>query len=177
MTYREIIELTTGDDDDKKGPSWTRWTKMEIALEILALMALVMCFGLWIYYWGRVDDEIPVYFIYGVAMSWFSKTYLMILPFISLVLWVVMSLYVYLTQKDVIHRLKYQKFARMQYQIDRFFLTLIKMEVMMMLAIIERRIIRLAMGGAPGVDLELPAFAIVLILTLVRYIVTRSKIT
>ncbi|MDR1206670.1 MAG: hypothetical protein LBL26_14515 [Peptococcaceae bacterium] len=178
MIYREIIELNDRDDDDdeKQNPRWIRLTPAELVMEGVSAIALIATFILMMYYWGKVDDEIPVYFIYGVAMAWLSKAYLLIIPFIALILGAVMSLYAYMAQKSVAAKLKAQKFARMQYLVDRFYLSLIKMEVMIILFIMERRTILLALGQRLG-SFEMIVFAVALVVTLVKYISRRAKIT
>jgi hypothetical protein len=176
MMYREIIELNDHDDDGKQSPRWSRWSPTELLMEGVSLIALIACFGISVYYWGGMDDEIPVYFIYGVAMAYFSKAYLLITPFAALVLWLLMGLYVYTAQKNAPVKLKSQKFGRMQYLADRFYLGLIKMEILIMLFIMERRIIHLALGRASG-NFALFVFAAVLAITLFRYISRRAKIT
>jgi hypothetical protein len=178
MMYREVIELNDRDDDDdgRQNPRWVRWTPIELLMEGVSAAALIAGFILLIYYWGKVADEIPVYFIYGEAMAWLSKNYLLITPFIALVLWAVMSLYAYTAQQNVAVKLTAQKFARMQYLVDRFYLSLIKMEVLIILFIMERRTILLALGQSVG-NFGMVVFAVALAATLIKYISRRAKIT
>jgi hypothetical protein len=176
MMYREVIELNDQDDDGSQSPKWARWRAVELIMEGVSLVGLIACFFMLIFYWGKVDDEIPVYFIYGVAMAWFSKAYLLIIPFLSLVLWLIMSLYAYVVQKNISDKLKTQKFGRMQYLVDRFYLGLVKMEIISIFFLVERRVILLALGRTTR-SYELPLFAVALIVTLFRYMSKRSKIT
>ena len=174
--YREIIELNDR-DDDQPSPSWARLTILEILMEMTSIVSVMICFILLFFYWGRVRNEIPVYFIYGAPMAYFSKSYLIILPVASLVLWALMSAYAVIIQRGIALKLRAQNFARLQYITDRFYLGLIKMEIMIAFTFMQNLIISRAINGFTAQNYIGPIIIVVLVATLGRYITKRAKVS
>jgi len=151
---------------------------VRIAYEILALSGLAFELGTIIYKWAALPAVIPTHFGFsGQADDWSSKKWLLLLPALSLVLYIGLT---WLSRYP--HKLNYpwqvtERNAKRQYYLAASLVDVLKAELMWLFAIITWQAIRVAMGEAVGLGIAfLPIVLVLMGATVIIYLYRASQI-
>jgi uncharacterized membrane protein len=156
----------------------TRMPLAQLVFEIAAVCALVLHIVIVFQAWWTLPDQIPAHFgITGQPDRWGSKKEIWLLPALSVVIYVGMTvLSRYAPKFNYLWEITPANAAR-QYQLARSLVTALKAEVIALFAIISWQSIRVAMNRAEGLGLPFTVILALTTLTIVIYLWSALRIS
>jgi uncharacterized membrane protein len=148
------------------------------AYEILALSGVAFELGTIIYKWARLPAVIPTHFGFsGQADDWSGKKWLLLLPALTLVLYIGLTWLRRYPQKFNYQRQITKRNADRQYYFAASLVDILKAELMWLFAIITWQAIRVALGQAAGLGIAfLPIVLVVMGATVIIHLYRASQI-
>jgi len=148
-------------------------SSLEIGLETAAALGLLMMFYVAIKSWPLLPETIPHHFgVSGKPDAWGDKWILWLLPGISLVLYVGLTI---LSRYPHIYNYPWpitEQNAAAQYHLARTMIVALKAEIILLFAYLQQQTIQIALGKAEGLGVAfLPIFLILVFGTIGIYFV------
>lgn len=147
------------------------YTKNEIAIEIMSVALILISYFLIIAYWNKIPERIPTHFnIAGQVDNWGSKTTLIIMPVISTLMYVLLSVV-----RRFLHTANYivpitEENAERQYKLSAEMLSWLKLEIIALSLYTEWLILQIALGKTPSMaPWFIPAFVLLTLITVGVY--------
>jgi uncharacterized membrane protein len=152
-------------------------TSTERLHDTVALVVILASLAYFIWQWTALPATVPIHFnARGEADGWGSKTVLLLLPTLMLVLYIGLSLL-----RKIPHHFNYLKpiteaNAVYQYRTSIQMLSWLKLEIVLLFGYIQWSLIRNAEGLASGIGIWLlPATLVIIFGTIIYYIIKLAK--
>ena len=165
-------------EDNKRPNIKVPYSKVEKAAEVIGIIVLLIAVGMVIKYLPLLPDTIPTHFnAAGEVDGYGSKGSLLILPIVSIVLYLMLTIlsrfpqiYNYPTEIT-------EDNAQYQYENARKLMIYLKVEIIVVFTFIEGETINSALNSTTGLGLWfLPICLVVIFGTLIRFIVKSLKV-
>ncbi|SYZ74621.1 conserved membrane hypothetical protein [Candidatus Zixiibacteriota bacterium] len=137
---------------------------MKSTIELAALVGLALGLFLVGYYWSILPDRIPSHYsLAGNVDQWSSKASLLLLPAISLVIYIALNVVIrYPKIYNYPWKFAPQNLHRQQ-ELATLFLSSLKMEIVWLFSLLEYQTIRIALGKEKALGPEFIIIFIVII--------------
>lgn len=152
------------------------WSGADRAIEIAALLAVILVLAILAAYWPRLPENVPTKFsLDGQIQGWGSRSLLLIVPLVALVLWIGLTM---LGRYPHLYNYPVQitsENAERHYRLGRWMLATIKLATLLLLAAVAWAILH--SGAYPETAGAIGAVIIIPVVLFVAFILALAIVT